>query len=619
MGDVRERQRWVPMLVFLAVVVASLVWAAHAGVQTQPRDVPYSELLDLARSGRVVSLDLDDAALRAEIRSGDADGENERVRAVRLPGNDDHALLSALDEHHVPVRGVPPTPSALLLLVEWALPFVVTMAFLSFLARRAAARAGPLSVGKSRAKIYDRNADSRVTFGDVAGVDEAKAELTEIVRYLREPAAFRALGARCPKGVLLVGPPGTGKTLIARAVAGEANVPFFAISGSEFVQMFVGVGAARVRDLFEEAKSRAPCIVFIDELDAIGRARAGAVVGAMVHEEREQTLNQLLVEMDGFEGGTGVVILSATNRPEVLDPALLRAGRFDRQIAIDRPDLRGRVAILRVHAAKVKLGSEVDLEVVARRTPGMSGADLANVVNEAALAAMRRDGSAVESRDFEEAIDRIQLGLRKQGRVMTEAERRRVAAHEAGHALVALRVEHADPVHRVTIIPRSVGALGATLQLPTDDRHLLTRTELLDRLAVMLGGRAAEEVTSGDTSTGAENDLARATETARAMVMRYGMSERLGSASYAPDGVRFLGIEGAPRETSEETARVIDGEVHDLLESQHRRAVDILRREEETLQAIAARLLETETIDGAELRAIAGRAPARATTDRTLS
>jgi cell division protease FtsH len=471
--------------------------------------------------------------------------------------------------------------------------------------RRMSQREGPLSVGKSQAKIYDRNRDDSVTFQDVAGVDEAKGELVEIVSFLKDPAAHRALGARPPKGVLLVGPPGTGKTLLARAVAGEAGVPFFSMSGSEFVQMFVGVGAARVRDLFEQAKGRAPCIVFIDELDAIGRSRAGAAAGAMVHEEREQTLNQLLVEMDGFDASSGVVILAATNRPEILDRALLRAGRFDRQVIVDRPDVRGREAILAVHARKVKLAKHVDLKVVAQRTPGMAGADLSNVVNEAALAATRRKATEIEMRDFEEAVDRIQLGLKKQGRVMTEQERRRVAYHESGHALVALSVEHADPVHRVTIIPRSIGALGATLQLPTQERYLLTKGELLDSIAVMLGGRCAEEIVCDDVSTGAQNDLERATETARSMVMRFGMGKSLGLMSAGARESRFLDVPDlAPRTYSEETARAIDVEVRELLEAQRDRAIAILEARREILDRMVARLLEVETIDRAEIEAL---------------
>jgi cell division protease FtsH len=477
--------------------------------------------------------------------------------------------------------------------------------------RRLGKGAGPLSFGRSKAKIYDLQESERVTFADVAGVDEAEAELVEVVDFLKNPQKYQELGARIPKGILLVGPPGTGKTLLAKAVAGEAGVPFFSLSGSEFVEMFVGVGAARMRDLFEQAKERAPCIVFIDELDAIGKSRGG--VGALAtHDEREQTLNQLLVEMDGFDARTGVAIMAATNRPEVLDPALLRAGRFDRQVVVDRPDVRGRQEILAVHTRRVKLGS-VDLGVVARRTPGMVGADLANVVNEAALAAARRGSKVVEQNDFEEAIDRIQLGLKKRGRAMSEDEKRRVAYHESGHSLVALSVEHADPVHRVTIIPRSIGALGATLQLPTEDRYLVTKRELEDRICVMLGGRAAEELCCDDISTGAQNDLERATETARQMVCRFGMSDKLGAVTFGrPVGARFLEtpvVLGEDRNFSEETARAIDSEVRRVVDAQHRRAREILERRRPCLEALAQELLVKETLERIDVEKILASMP----------
>jgi cell division protease FtsH len=441
-------------------------------------------------------------------------------------------------------------------------------------------------------------------------VDESRAELVEIVDFLRNPAKYQRLGGCIPKGVLLVGPPGTGKTLLARAVAGEAEVPFFSISGSEFIELFVGVGAARVRDLFDEAKKHAPCIVFIDELDAIGKSRAGVLAGvAGGHDEREQTLNQLLVEMDGFDSSKGVIIMAATNRPEVLDPALLRPGRFDRQVVVDRPDLSGREAILRVHARKVKLAEAVDLNVIAARTPGMVGADLANIVNEAALLAARRGATAVEMSDFEEAIDRVTLGLEKRTRVMTPSEKERVAYHETGHALTALSLKHADPVHRITIIPRSIGALGATLQLPTTEKYLLTKPELEDRIAVMLGGRAAEDITyNGVISTGAHNDLERATEMARQMVMRYGMSERLGNqvfgkpmmGQYLDSSMSF----GEQRNFSEHTAERIDEEVGQLIERTYERVKDILSQKRVMLERITAELQKRETIDREELEKI---------------
>jgi cell division protease FtsH len=517
-------------------------------------------------------------------------------------------LIKELDARGVDYSGRIDQPSFIsTLLFSWVLPFLLIMGLYWLVMQRIGRRAGPLSIGRSQAKIFDRNAAERVTFADVAGVDEAKAELIEVVSFLKDPSKYRALGARIPKGVLLVGPPGTGKTLLARAVAGEAGVPFFSLSGSEFVEMFVGVGAARMRSLFEQARVRSPCIVFIDELDAIGKSRAG-VAALATHDEREQTLNQLLVEMDGFDPGKGVIIMAATNRPEVLDPALLRPGRFDRQVLVDRPTLDGRLEILKVHARKVKLGPDVRLDEVARRTVGMVGADLANVVNEAALAGGRRGAGAVSQADFEEAIDRMQLGLKKRGRVMSAEEKRRVAFHESGHALVALSVEHADPVHRVTIIPRSIGALGATLQLPTEDRYLVTRDELTDRICVMLGGRAAEELVFEDVSTGAHNDLERASETARQMVCRFGMSERLGTVTYGrPAGARYLSIPvelSEERNFSEETAQAIDAEVRAIMDAQHERARQILRARRAVLDRMAALLLERETLEREELETL---------------
>jgi cell division protease FtsH len=508
----------------------------------------------------------------------------------------------------VEISGRIERPSWLALTLPWLAPLGLVALFYWVGMRRVARGAGPMVFGKSRLKVYDQSSAEKVTFADVAGVDEARAELVEVVDFLRSPERYQALGARIPKGVLLVGPPGTGKTLLAKALAGEANVPFFSISGSEFVEMFVGMGAARVRDLFEQSKSRAPCIVFIDELDAIGRSRGGARMFA-THEEREQTLNQLLVEMDGFDAGKGVVLVAATNRPEVLDKALLRPGRFDRRVVVDRPDLAGRSAILNVHARKLKLDPAVKIEVVARRTPGMVGADLANVVNEAALAAARRRAALVAQRDFDEALDRIQLGLKKPGRAMDEEEKRRVAYHEAGHALAALSVPHGEAVHRVTIIPRSSGALGATLQLPTEERYLVTADELRDQLTVMLAGRVAEELECRDVSTGAHNDLERATEIARQMVCRFGMSDRLGPLTYGRHaGSAFLEAVsfGEERNYSEETARAIDAEVRSIIDAAHRRAFGILEDRRDVLDELAQRLIEQETLEEAEIEEITG-------------
>jgi len=620
MQPVQKRQfTFSSFYLLLAVIVLWAVQALFFRVPS-PRNVPYSEFLDHLRAGRIERVQLGSSEILAELKpegasagAGAAAAKQPKQRIVtsRLPAIDEAPLVKELEERKVIFSGkIESSPWWQQLFLGWLLPFGLLWLLWSVGMRRIGRGAGPLSFGKSRPKIHDLNQQERATFEDVAGVDEARAELVEVVNFLKEPQKYLALGAKIPKGVLLVGAPGTGKTLLARAVAGEAGVPFFSLSGSEFVEMFVGVGAARMRDLFEQARERAPCIVFIDELDAIGKSRGG--VGALAtHDEREQTLNQLLVEMDGFDAQKGVVIMAATNRPEVLDPALLRAGRFDRQVVVDRPDIRGRLAILKVHARKVRLGADVDLELVARRTPGMVGADLANVVNEAALAAARRGAGQVERQDFEEAIDRIQLGLKKKGPAMTEDERRRVAYHEGGHTLVAMSVKHADPVHRVTIIPRSIGALGATLQLPTEDRYLMTREELRDRICVMLGGRAAEELVCDDISTGAQNDLERATETARQMVCRFGMSERLGPVTFGrPVGMRFLEMPvslGEERNFSEETARAIDAEVRSIIEAQHGRARQILEQRREVLEEIAKRLLVEETLEREALEELARR------------
>jgi cell division protease FtsH len=470
-----------------------------------------------------------------------------------------------------------------------------------------------MSFARSRAKIYAED-DVKVRFEDVAGVDEAEEELREIVEFLKTPRKYTSIGGRIPKGVLLVGPPGTGKTLLARAVAGEAKVPFFSLSGSEFVEMFVGVGAARVRDLFSQAETKAPCIVFIDELDALGKVRIQSPMGS--HEEREQTLNQLLAEMDGFDARKGVIIMGATNRPEVLDPALLRPGRFDRQVLVDKPDVRGREAILRIHVKSVKIAGDVDLTVVAARTAGFAGADLANLVNEAALLAARKDKTFVEMRDIDEAIDRLIAGLEKR-RVMSDRERRIVAYHESGHAIVATVLPGLDPVHKISIVQRGFGALGYTMQLPLEDRYLMTREELLSQLAVLLAGRTAEEIAFGRISTGAQNDLQRATDIARAMVTEYGMSDEIGLVNHgARQRAAFidnplLQERGA---YSEETALKIDLEVKRFLDEAHGLARTVLRERRQTLDQLSERLLDKEVIESDELKAIVG---ASSTSDRT--
>src|SRR5574341_850891 len=581
---VKQKTQFSLVYLLIAVLVLSLVqsWLLAPGTV----EIPMSKFLALVREGKVERVSVTDREIRGTLKPGalpaQQPGAGDKVRSLvgaeqaattftttRIPGIEDSALVRELEQYKVEFSGRVESTFWRDFLFGWIVPLALMVGLWMFVMRRMGG--GPtqaLSFGRSKAKIYDRK-ELKTTFADVAGVEEAKAELMEVVDFLKNPKKYQRLGGRIPKGVLLVGPPGTGKTLLARAVAGEADVPFFFLSGSEFVEMFVGVGASRVRDLFEQAKEKAPCIVFIDELDAIGKTRAGNTGFLSGHDEREQTLNQLLAEMDGFDSSKGVIIMAATNRPEVLDPALLRAGRFDRQVVVDKPDVKGREAILRVHARNVVLASSVDLAVIAARTPGFAGADLANIVNEAALLAARKEKDAVEMGDFEEAIDRVVAGLEKKSRVLSEKERDIVAHHEMGHALVATSVAHADPVHKVTIIPRGVAALGMTYQLPTEDRFLLTRSELEDRIAVLLGGRVAEELVYGEISTGAHNDLERATELARLMVTRYGMSDRLGPLTFG-DGASAGFLKGSglsqEREYSDETARAIDGETRVIID-----------------------------------------------------
>jgi cell division protease FtsH len=514
-------------------------------------------------------------------------------------------LTDLLDQNSVTYTGV--TPNAISsFLIGWVVPLLLFGALWFFLIRRmsGAGASAALNLGKNKVKIYDRK-ELKTTFGDVAGVDEAKDELKEIVDFLKNPKKYQRLGGRIPKGVLLLGPPGCGKTLLARAVAGEANVPFFFMSGSEFVEMFVGLGAARVRELFQQAKEKAPALVFLDEIDTIGKGRAGALGGSFGgHDEREQTLNQLLVEMDGFDSSKGVIIMAATNRPDVLDHALVRPGRFDRQVVVDRPDLKGREEILRVHARGVALDPHVELRVLAARTPGFTGADLANIVNEAALLAARREKNSVTMIELEEAIDRGVAGLERKSRVMSEKERKIVAKHEMGHALVALTAPTADPVHRVSIIPRGAAALGMTMQRPLEDRYLLTEPELKDRLAVLLGGRTAEEICFEQISTGAQNDLQRATEIARAMVTEYGMSEEIGPLSFGPDSMRGGGMffPGGGPELSDALSTRIDHEVARLVNEAHDKATSVITEHRGFLDTMADLLMVTEVIDGKDLK-----------------
>jgi len=574
--------------------------------QTRKVDhIPYSQFLELIDKNQVEEIQVTADRISGTLKSPEK-GQTKRFVTVRV----DADLADKLEGHDVKFTGVIES-TFMRDLLAWVLPVLVFLALWMFLIRRIASRQGGMSggfmsIGKSKAKIYVEN-QIGVTFADVAGVDEAKDELREIVAYLKNPREYGRLGARLPKGILLVGPPGTGKTLLARATAGEASVPFFSISGSEFVEMFVGVGAARVRDLFEQAQSKAPCVVFIDELDALGRARGLGMMGGG-NDEKEQTLNQLLVEMDGFDPRTGVVILAATNRPEILDPALLRAGRFDRQVLVDRPDKLGRIAILQVHLKKVeKLAVDVDPEQVAALTPGFTGADLANLVNEAALLATRRGANHIEMRDFNEAIERIVAGLEKKTRILNAREREVVAHHEMGHALVAKALPGVDPVHKVSIIPRGIGALGYTIQRPTEDRFLMSREELAKKMAVLLGGRAAEQLVFDEVSTGAADDLSRATDIARSMVTRFGMGENLGLASYESEPSPFLNMPGAafqPRRFSEETAREIDCAVRGILDEAFSRATKILTRNRAALEKGAQDLLQKETLNAAELPAV---------------
>jgi len=559
--------------------------------------IPYSEFKRLVAQGRVEQVTMDQDVIQGILKPKEGTMGSIRFRTYRV---EDPSLVEFLDSHGVIYQGRYES-KWLSSLLSWLVPMGVFFIIWFYLVRRIGPGAGVMSFGKSRARVYAED-EVGITFEDVAGIDEAKRELEEIVEFLRNPEKYQRLGGKIPKGVLLVGPPGTGKTLLARAVAGEAKVPFFSMSGSEFVEMFVGVGAARVRDMFRQAQQQAPCIVFIDELDALGKARGLNPVGG--HDEREQTLNQLLVEMDGFDPTRGVIIMAATNRPEILDPALLRPGRFDRQVLIDRPDINGREAILRVHTKGVRLAENVDLRQVAASTPGFVGADLANLVNEAALRAARKGKDAIEMEDFDEAIDRIIGGLEKKNRVMNERERQIVAYHESGHAIVAETVPHADPVKKVSIIPRGIAALGYTQQLPTEDRYLLTRSELEDRIAVLLGGRVAEEIVFQDISTGAQNDLQRATDIARSMIMEYGMSERLGLMTFQRERPSaFLEVPSKiTRDFSEEKAQLIDEEIDRILRDAHDRVRTILEERRPILDRMAQLLLQKEVLEGEELR-----------------
>jgi cell division protease FtsH len=565
--------------------------------------IPYSQFKQEVAQGNVSKLTIGPENITGTLK-GKEKKSGQEFTTIRV---DDPDLVKDLDEHKVSYSGHYDS-KFLSSLLSWIIPIGLLILIWRFAMKKMGPGMGVMSFGKSKAKLFAQN-ETKVTFADVAGIDEAKEELQEVVEFLKTPDKFQKLGGKIPKGVLLVGAPGTGKTLLAKAVAGEAKVPFFSISGSEFVEMFVGVGASRVRDLFSQATSQAPCIIFIDELDALGKARGMNVMGG--NDEREQTLNQLLVEMDGFELNKGVIIMAATNRPETLDPALLRPGRFDRQVLVDRPDINGREAILKIHSKNVLLGPDVDLRKVAGRTPGFVGADLANLVNEAALLAARKNKEMVEAADLDEAIDRVVGGLEKKNRVMNPHEKEIVAFHESGHAIVAESVEHADPVAKISIIPRGVAALGYTQQQPTEDRYLMTRSELLDRLAVLLGGRVAEELVFGEISTGAQTDLQRATDIGRSMVTEYGMSDRLGLVTYErARRPMFLPETFAPSKTyGEGKAGQIDEEISRIIEETHQRVRGILATHRKVLDDLAHLLSREEIVQGEELRRMMGKTP----------
>ena len=608
----RDFSIWYFIVTFIIILAIQHFWA-NSNVET----ITYSEFKSLVKKGLVTDVVIGEQAIRGTLKG---QGLKEVLEPEELKSLDeetkagkkgypfvvvrveDPELAAELEEAGIPFRGEI-VSTWLPTLLSWVVPVALFVLLWSYLLKRMGPGSGLMQIGKSKAKVYIEK-KTGVTFVDVEGVDEAEEELVEVVEFLKSPAKYQRLGGRIPKGVLLLGPPGTGKTLLARAVAGEAGVPFFSISGSDFVEMFVGVGAARVRDLFAQAAQHAPSIIFIDELDALGKARGTNVLGG--HDEREQTLNQLLAEMDGFDPNQGVIIMAATNRPEILDPALLRPGRFDRQVLVDRPDIKGREKILQLHAKKIKTSASVDLSVVAAKTPGFVGADLANIVNEAALLAARRGKDAVEMADFDEAIERVVAGLQKKSRVMNPKEKKTVAYHESGHALVAELVPGVDPVSKISIIPRGIAALGYTQQLPTEDRYLMTRSELLARIYVLLGGRVAEEMIFGDVSTGAQNDLQRATEIARTMVTQFGMSESLGLVSLeGPRTPMFLPVPmHNGKEYSDETARMIDIEIKKFISEAHVRVREILSSHRAALEDLAKLLLEKEVVERPEMQAI---------------
>ncbi|MBR0914587.1 ATP-dependent zinc metalloprotease FtsH [Bradyrhizobium japonicum] len=600
-GQMSRKQTIAMAIIFaggMLLAVLQFFLTTYSSIET----IPYSQFEQLLAQEKIAEVsvgpDMIQGKLKEQLPSG---------RSAFITARVDLALADKLAQKGVSVTGVPGS-GLLQSLLSWIFPIVVFFVIWYWIGRRMTGGqgfGGLMAIGKSRAKVYAEK-DIKVTFADVAGVDDAKFELQEVVSFLKDPKSYGRLGAHVPKGILLVGPPGTGKTLLARAVAGEAGVPFFSISGSEFVEMFVGVGAARVRDLFEQARRAAPCIIFVDELDALGRSRGPLSFSS--HDEKEQTLNQFLSELDGFDPSVGVILLAATNRPEILDPALLRAGRFDRQVLVDRPDKMGRIAILQVHVRKIRMGEEVDLEKVAGLTAGFTGADLANLVNEAAIAATRRGAADVSFADFVTAIERIVAGVEKKSRVLGSDERRRVAYHEMGHALVAASLPGVDPVQKVSIIPRGIGALGYTIQRPTEDRFLLTIDELKNRIAVLMGGRASERlIFDGAISTGAADDLQRATEVAIEMVTQYGMDETVGQRTYAPKPQAFLAAQDAVVSAAEATGREIDLAVRNLIEEGDRRARDVLQRRRADLDAGVELLIANETVTAEQFTPLLGK------------
>jgi cell division protease FtsH len=591
-----DKKRSFTYLYFVIAFIAIIVINSYIS-SGEVRTIPYSEFKQLIAQGKLSDITIDADNITGTL-AGD-DGKKTKFLTARV---DDSDLVKDLQKANVKFSGQYEN-KILKAIISWVLPFAIIILIWNILMRRmGGAPSGVLNFGKSRGRIYAED-EIPVTFKDVAGVDEAKEELKEIIEFLKTPEKFQNLGGRIPKGILLVGPPGTGKTLLAKAVAGEAKVPFFSMSGSDFVEMFVGVGAARVRDMFAQAVEKAPCIIFIDELDALGKARGMNPLSS--HDEREQTLNQLLAEMDGFDTKKGVIIMAATNRPEILDPALLRAGRFDRHVLVDRPDINGREEILMVHVRGVKLANDVDLKILAARTPGFVGADLANLVNEAALLAARKNKNAVHMSEFDEAIDRVIAGLEKKNKVMNKREKEIVAYHESGHALMAELLHTTDPVHKISIIPRGIAALGYTMQRPTEDRYLMTKQELLDKLAVLLGGRVAEEVIFGEVSTGAHDDLSKATDIAKSMVKEFGMSEKLGHITFEKDR-RSMFLDMAPsvssKDYSDETAREIDDEIKRIIENTYNLVKRTLTEDKELLEKVARTLLEKEVLEGEELR-----------------